>query len=305
MSIGIRAPAGTGGLDPLLGLGAGGGDAQLQQLADALNSKDPRRTEQALQQLKNLTPQQLMSVLGKLDPEILQMLIQAVAQGLGVGGAGGALPNVGAPAGGGMPGGGGGAPGGGGGAPGGRPTFGGGAPRGGAPAGGAPGGGAPAGRTPGGPAATTGPSTLDPTAAGGRGVQLAQALQRDLGLTPEQASGVVGNLMRESGLQSDIEERGGGGGYGLAQWTGSRRRDLEQFAAQRGKSPGDFDTQYQFLLHELRGSESRALSTLRQARTPEEAAFVFDRDFERSGVKAMGERTANARAVFEQLQGLA
>jgi hypothetical protein len=215
------------------------------------------------------------------------MLIQAVAQGLGVGGAGGALPNVGAPAGGGG--------GGGGGARGVRPTFGSGAPR-----GGAPGGGAPAG-----PAATTGPSTLDPTAAGGRGVQLAQALQRDLGLTPEQASGVVGNLMRESGLQSDIEERGGGGGYGLAQWTGSRRRDLEQFAAQRGKSPGDFDTQYQFLLHELRGSESRALSTLRQARTPEEAAFVFDRDFERSGVKAMGERTANARAVFEQLQGLA
>jgi hypothetical protein len=281
MSIsGISGLAGPGGPNTLLD---GAPDARLQSLADALNSKDQERTAQALQQLKNLTEQQLKSVLDKLDPEILMMLIQAVQQARA---GGGFTP----PAGGGGGGGGGGMGGGMGGGGGGPPGLGAGTSGGGMRA-----------RPSGGPTGTSGPSTLDLSAAGGRGVQLAQALQRDLGLTPAQASGVVGNLMRESGLRSDIEERGGGGGYGLAQWTGPRRANLERFAAERGKPPGDFDTQYQFLLHELRGPESRALATLRQAQTPEEAAFVFDRDFERSGVKAMPERTASARAVFEAL----
>ncbi len=287
MSMGIRAPGGTVGL----GQTGFGIDAQQQQIVNDLNSRDPQRTEQALMQLRNLSADQLMAILAQLDPEIAQMLVQAVQQSLmsDRGGADSFTPPAG----------------GGGGGGGGRGGGGGGGGRVGGGGGGGGGGRVGGGGNVGGTGNTTGPSSLDRSAPGGRAVQLAQALQRDLGLTPAQASGVVGNLMRESGLQSDIEERGGGGGYGLAQWTGPRRDALERFAAERGKSPGDFDTQYQFLLHELRGPEGRALASLRTAQTPEQAAHIFDRDFERSGVKAMGERTANARAVFEQLQGLA
>lgn len=258
-------------------LTSGDDSALLRDLAADLSSKDAPRVQRALEQARTLTTAQLTALLGLLDDDVLALLRDSR---LSRGGAA-------------------------------SPSFAGGAPRrmSPSPASSSPpssvapstSGGRSVAPAPRGPERTSGASATSP-ADPARGTQLAKALQRDLGLTAAQASGVVGNLMRESGLRSDLEEAGGGGGYGLAQWTGGRRRDLEAFARQRGASPGDFETQYQFLLHELRGSESAALASLRRTSTPEEAAQVFDRDFERSGVKAMAERTANARAVYERLQ---
>lgn len=252
---------------------SGDDGALLRELAADLSSQDAPRVQRALEQARTLTTAQLTALLGLLDDDVLELLKAS-------------LLSRGAAS---------------------SPSRGGGAPRGAAPS--WPSSVAPS--TSGGRSSVA-PAMRGPERASGagattpadpaRGTQLAKALQRDLGLTAAQASGVVGNLMRESGLRSDLEEAGGGGGYGLAQWTGGRRSDLEAFARQRGASPGDFETQYQFLLHELRGSESGALASLRGTSTPEEAAQVFDRDFERSGVKAMSERTANARAVYERLQ---
>lgn len=138
--------------------------------------------------------------------------------------------------------------------------------------------------------------------------QIAKALQDALSLTPAQAAGVVGNLMRESGLNPGINEGGavglprGVGGYGLAQWTGSRQSDLVRFAG-GGAAAGNMQTQLRFMISELLGPESKALASLRRAKSPEEAAVVFDRDYERSGIKALGERKANARKVFGELAG--
>lgn len=138
--------------------------------------------------------------------------------------------------------------------------------------------------------------------------QIAQALQGALGITPAQAAGIVGNLMRESGLNPRVNEGGavgmprGVGGYGLAQWTGPRQTNLVRFAGGAAQA-GDLQTQLRFMVQELMGPESKALESLRRAQSPEEAARVFERDFERSGIKALEERQANARKVFKELEG--
>jgi TP901 family phage tail tape measure protein len=154
----------------------------------------------------------------------------------------------------------------------------------------------------------SGGSAATQKAAESIGAQIAKSLQQALNLTPAQAAGVVGNLMRESGLNPRINEGGavglprGVGGYGLAQWTGSRQSDLVRFAG-GAAAAGNLQTQLRFMVSELLGPESRALASLRRTTTPEEAAVVFDRDYERSGIKALGERKANARSVYQEIAG--
>jgi lambda family phage tail tape measure protein len=138
--------------------------------------------------------------------------------------------------------------------------------------------------------------------------QIANALKSALGLTDAQAAGIVGNLIRESGLNPRVNEGGavglprGAGGYGLAQWTGSRQTDLVRFAGGRGQA-GDMATQLRFLVSEMMGPEAASLNKLKTAQSPEQAAYLFDKYYERSGVKAMGERQANARRVFGEIAG--
>jgi tape measure domain-containing protein len=138
------------------------------------------------------------------------------------------------------------------------------------------------------------------------GAQIAKELQQALGLSEAQASGIVGNLIRESGLNPRINEGGAVGlprnmgGYGLAQWTGTRQTDLIRFAGGASRA-GDLATQLRFMVSELMGPESRAFSRLKQAQTPEQAAEIFDRFYERSGIRAIPERQANARRVFSEL----
>jgi len=47
----------------------------------------------------------------------------------------------------------------------------------------------------------------------------------DRGMTPYGAAGLVGNLYRESNLVPD-SVNSSSGAYGIAQWLGSRKRDL-------------------------------------------------------------------------------
>jgi len=139
-------------------------------------------------------------------------------------------------------------------------------------------------------------------------LHISRSLMNGLGLTAEQAAGVVGNLMRESGVNPRINEGGavglprGIGGYGIAQWTGSRQTDLVRFAGS-GANAGNLNTQIAFLIKELQTSEARSLRILRTAQTADQAAYLFDREFERSGIKAMPERIANARQALLEIKG--
>lgn len=102
-------------------------------------------------------------------------------------------------------------------------------------------------------------------------------LTAGLGISPQAAAAIVGHLIQESGL--DTKAVGdGGAAEGLAQWRDARLDELKRFAEGRGKDYQDFDTQIDFLIHEMRGGDAgarRALEELRSARTLEDAVAAF------------------------------
>jgi hypothetical protein len=100
------------------------------------------------------------------------------------------------------------------------------------------------------------------------------------GMSPAQAAGVVGNLLQESKLNSGAYNKSEGA-YGFAQWRGSRLTDLQNFAASRGKSIDDANTQLDFIMHELNGKEKKAGQMLLASNTAEEAAYNFGKYYER------------------------
>jgi hypothetical protein len=104
------------------------------------------------------------------------------------------------------------------------------------------------------------------------------------GLPEHIADAFVANFQDESGLNPGINELapivpGSRGGFGLAQWTGPRRRQLEAFAAARGVPVSDLDAQLDFLMTELEGPEARAAARIMGAGTTAEAAQAIVRDF--------------------------
>lgn len=127
------------------------------------------------------------------------------------------------------------------------------------------------------------------------------------GFSDAQIAGVLGNFQQESGFNPRVNEGGfvgapkGRGGYGLAQWTGGRQTALINFAKQRKMDPGDANLQADFLVHELTGPEKAAAASLRQAKSPEQAALVFRRDFERAGIPKDDVRMSAARSMLPKL----
>jgi len=76
------------------------------------------------------------------------------------------------------------------------------------------------------------------------------------GLRPWMAAGILGNLVAESGLNSGIEN--GIGAYGLAQWLGSRKAGLQEFARNQGKPVDDFGMQLDYIWFEFENDEKSA-----------------------------------------------
>lgn len=114
------------------------------------------------------------------------------------------------------------------------------------------------------------------------------------------AQGIVANMQAESGLNPGINEvsplvPGSRGGYGLNQWTGPRRVQYEAFAAERGASPDDLNTQLDFTLWELQNTEKAAWSRLQGAQNAEDAARIYSDAFLRPGIPHMDRRLAYAR----------
>lgn len=87
------------------------------------------------------------------------------------------------------------------------------------------------------------------------------------GLPEHVADAFVLNFKDESNLNPGINEAkpivpGSRGGFGLSQWTGDRRRNLEAFAGQRGVPVSDLDMQLDFLMTELQGPENDAFKAI-------------------------------------------
>lgn len=126
-------------------------------------------------------------------------------------------------------------------------------------------------------------------------------LQKDLGITAAQASGIVGNFMQESGMNPHVNEgigdkpityggvEGGDHGYGWAQWSFGRKQDYLKYVDEQNKNGNPMEvgspaSNYGFLVHELKTSESRTLDAFNSNKgmSPTEAAGVFRRVFERA-----------------------
>lgn len=106
---------------------------------------------------------------------------------------------------------------------------------------------------------------------------------RNLGLGEEAIAGVLGSLMQESLLDPTAynDKDPNGGSFGIAQWNGSRLRDLHEFADKTQQEATSFETQWQFIAQELKTSEKGAFDRVLAASTRGEAADLWTRHFER------------------------
>lgn len=134
------------------------------------------------------------------------------------------------------------------------------------------------------------------------GLSIMASLQNDYGLTVEQAAGVVGSFAQESGNFSILQEidplvEGSRGGFGYAQWTGERRVAFENWAKAQGLDVTSREANYGNLRRELdETNEGKVLSTLRNAKTTEEATYAFTKGFLRPSEKHANYASRNAYA---------
>jgi|GEM_PF-3533081 len=140
--------------------------------------------------------------------------------------------------------------------------------------------------------------------------RIMEGLIRDLDITVEDAAAILGNLGHESkgfrAMQEDRPVNGGRGGYGWAQWTGSRRREFESYCKERELNIDSYEANYGFLVHELLGTHKNALTKTKAANGLENKVKAFELEFERADPKHKHydrrEKYANtARDVFNQL----
>lgn len=104
-----------------------------------------------------------------------------------------------------------------------------------------------------------------------------------MGWSAEQAAGIAGSFMQESGMDPSARNPTSGA-YGIGQWLGSRVGDFKAFSGKDLKG-SSLDEQLAFFNHETskNGKESRAGDLLRGARTAEDAARIHSEAYERPG----------------------
>lgn len=137
---------------------------------------------------------------------------------------------------------------------------------------------------------------------------------KEKGYSDEQVAGIMGNLAWESGdptfnKATDSEELSGGGGYGLAQWTGGRRTALVSTAKSNGKEVTDLQYQLDYLYNEMQtrierdggsrnhggGSSKTEDQGIREQKTVEDATEYFMYNFERPGAPHLDKRIDYAK----------
>jgi hypothetical protein len=157
----------------------------------------------------------------------------------------------------------------------------------------------------GGRSPTPHPASLLRTSDQNRAAGIRDSLARDLGLTKDQAAGIVSNLWAESHLQGINEANpapGTRGGFGWAQWTGPRRAAFEQWAAEHHLDPASDAANYGYLINELRsGRYASVMQGVRTAPNAEAAAgafFAYESDGDAALTAAhLADHVVNARQI--------
>lgn len=121
------------------------------------------------------------------------------------------------------------------------------------------------------------------------------------GHKPVVAAGILANAKREGGGDYGAVNKESGA-IGMWQWLGPRKAALMAFAKEKGRDWKDPDIQHAFLDREIY-SNPVLVQHLRQASTPEDAAKVFNEEFEKPGNMAAEsvKRSSLAGALFKSL----
>jgi hypothetical protein len=120
-------------------------------------------------------------------------------------------------------------------------------------------------------------------------------LIEDFDFSVMDAAAIMGNLGYESGGLTNLQEDnptvpGSAGGWGWAQWTGSRRRTFEEYAKRNGLDPSSDKANYSMLFNELKGTERGAVSKTKNAGSLSEKVKAFENSYERAGIKNYASR---------------
>lgn len=143
----------------------------------------------------------------------------------------------------------------------------------------------------------------------GSNVKTAWVYLRSVGMSPQQAAGVIGNLQQESSPALDPRADNGVGFLGIAQWSGSRWAVENQFATDLHADQWGLGLQLRFLAWELglnnewagHAAPFRAVGQALVATTDVAGAttVIFER-FEAPGDSTLPARKANAQRVFDR-----
>ena len=120
-------------------------------------------------------------------------------------------------------------------------------------------------------------------------VSLINYFKKNLGLTTEQAAGIVGSLLGESPLNSAsyVQNDNGGPSGGIGGWHDNPKKgyhrftDLKKFAAARGKSWTDFEVQAEFIANDLlNGGYKDLYKKIKNATSAEQVAELWGQKYE-------------------------
>lgn len=115
------------------------------------------------------------------------------------------------------------------------------------------------------------------------------------GWTKEQSIGIVANLIQESNLDPAAFNKKENA-QGIAQWRFER---IDRFQARYGKSirEASLEEQLDYVDYELKTTEKKAGTALRESKTVKEATAVIDRLYERSAGTELQVRQKNAERL--------
>lgn len=129
-------------------------------------------------------------------------------------------------------------------------------------------------------------------------------LINNFGYSKEEASGIIGNLNAESSLRPDIQNKIGA--FGLAQWLGDRKSNLQSFAKKQNKNINDPYLQLDFLHHELQTSEKKSFNNLKGKNLSEvTSSFMnnFERPSEKEKKSSINSRLNFANSLYKMKSG--
>lgn len=145
-------------------------------------------------------------------------------------------------------------------------------------------------------------------AVGGTNAETAYNFFLANGFTPNQAAGIVGNLMVESGpsLNTSIKSAGSERSFGIAQWNsaaaaGNRFGNLQNFATDLGRDWTELGVQLKFILHELYTVPYNGLGALQASQTIDQAVEAFCYKFERPGTPHLAKRKQYAYDIYKRM----